>query len=64
MIRALFSALLGYAAMLIVILGGIAATWFGLGNRFAFVGDTDQASSGWSLLQLASGLAAARVGGC
>lgn len=63
MIRASLSALLGYAAMLTVILGGIAATWFGLGNRFAFVGDTNQASLGWSLLQLASGLAAACVGG-
>lgn len=63
MIRALLSAVLGYVVMVIVILGGIAATWFGLGNRFAFVGDTNQASLGWSLLQLASGLAAACVGG-
>lgn len=63
MIRAILSAILGYVTMVIVILGGIAATWFGLGNRFAFVDDTNQASLGWSSLQLVSGFAAACLGG-
>jgi hypothetical protein len=63
MIRAISSAILGYVTMVIVILGGIAATWFGLGNRFAFVDNTNQASLGWSLLQLVSGLVASCLGG-
>lgn len=63
MVRAILSAILGYLTMVIVILGGIAATWFGLGNRFAFVDESNQASLGWCAIQLVSGLVAACLGG-
>jgi len=59
MIRAILSAILGYAMMVALVISGIAATWYGLGNRFAFEGDTHHASLGWSLIQLGLGFVAA-----
>ena len=63
MVRASLSAIAGYVIMVFVVVGGSAVTWYGLGNRFAFVGDTNEASLGWSLLQLLTGGFAAAVGG-
>lgn len=64
MVRAFLSAIAGYVIMVFVVVGGIALTWYGLGNRFAFVGDTNEASLGWSLIQLLNGGIAAALGGC
>lgn len=55
MIRAIFSAIAGYFLMVIVVLSCIAATWFTLGNRFAFEGESRTASLGWSVIQLVAG---------
>lgn len=63
MVRAILSAIAGYVVMVFVVIGGIALTWYGLGNRFAFVGDTNDASLGWSLIQLLNGAFAAALGG-
>jgi hypothetical protein len=63
MVRAIFSAILGYVLMVVISLVGIAATWFGLGNRFAFIGDTNQASMGWSWIQLGIAFIAAIIAG-
>jgi hypothetical protein len=63
MIRAIFSAIAGYALMVIVVLSCIAATWFTLGNRFAFEGESRTASLGWSVIQLLAGGLGAIAGG-
>jgi hypothetical protein len=63
LIRAILSAVTGYFLMAAICMAGIAATWFGLGNRFAFVGDTNEASLGWSLIQLGVGFVAAWIAG-
>jgi hypothetical protein len=63
MVRTILSAVAGYVLIVAISIAGVAATWFGLGPRFAFVGETNQASLGWSLLQLGSGLIAAMAAG-
>ncbi|MFN7629007.1 MAG: hypothetical protein ACK5PZ_19440 [Pirellula sp.] len=63
MVRAILSAVVGYILMVAISIAGVAATWFGLGPRFAFVGETNQASLGWSLLQLGCGCIAAIAAG-
>ncbi len=64
MIRAVIAAFLGYVVTVICVMAGIATVWYSLGNAFAFDGETTTASTGWSLLMLICGFAAAIVGGC
>jgi|GEM_PF-3088593 len=63
MVRAILSAVAGYILLVAISISGVAATWFGLGPRFAFVRETNQASLGWSMLQLACGCIAAMAAG-
>jgi len=63
MVRTILSAVAGYILMVAISVSGVAATWFGFGPRFAFVGETNQASLGWSLLQIGCGLIAAMAAG-
>jgi hypothetical protein len=63
MIRAIVSAIAGYALMVVLVMSCIAATWFTLGNRFAFDGESRTASLGWSLIQLVAGAISAIAGG-
>lgn len=63
MIRAIISALAGYVIMVVFVLLGIVVVWFSLGNRFAFVGDTNMASVGWCLCNLLGGAIAAKISG-
>lgn len=61
--RAAIAIILGYVVMVIVVMLGIAATWFSLGAEFAFDDETFGASTGWSLIMLLAGFIAAIVGG-
>ena len=63
MIRITLAVILGYVAMVILVVTGIALCWYLLGSTFAFEKGTNQASLGWSLINLFSGLLAAIVGG-
>ncbi len=63
MIRAIFAAFLGYVVMVACVMAGIAIVWNVFGNEFAFSGESTEASLGWSLLALLSGLVAAVMGG-
>jgi hypothetical protein len=64
MLRTIASVVLGYVAMVFLVILSIAACWFGLGNEFAFEGESNRASVGWSLIILSGGFAAAIVAGC
>ncbi len=63
MIRAIVAAVVGYVGMVCVVMLGIAATWFSLGNEFAFAGETVYASQGWTIASLVGGAVAAVFGG-
>lgn len=61
--RVIVGPILGYIAMVAVVIGCIAATWFSLGPGFAFDNESFSASLGWTITMLVSGFLAAIVGG-
>lgn len=63
MVRAILAAVGGYVFMVMIVMTGIAAVWFSMGNQFAFDGESNRASMKWTLAMLASGLVASIAGG-
>ncbi len=63
MLRTILAVIGGYVVMVCFVILGIATVWFGMGNSFAFVGETSEASLGWSLLILAAGFIASIAAG-
>jgi hypothetical protein len=61
--RTVIAVIVGYVVMVLVVMMGIAVTWFTLGAKFAFDGDTIGASTGWSLVMMLAGFIAAIAGG-
>ena len=58
-----FGVVVGYVAMVVVVFIGIAVMWSILGGEGAFRTEGTEASTLWSVMNLASGLIAAIVGG-
>jgi hypothetical protein len=63
MLRAIAGAVVGYIVMAMVVVLGIAMVWNTMGNEFAFAGESNVASTPWSLCMLSFGAAAAVCGG-
>lgn len=61
--RTVLAVIAGYVVMVAGVLLGIAVIWFSLGAKFAFDGNTAEASIGWSMTMLIAGFMAAVVGG-
>lgn len=63
MLRSILAAVVGYAAIVIVVFTGIGVAWLALGGAGAFDGEGPAPSTPWMALNLLSGLIAAVVGG-
>ena len=63
MLRSILAAVVGYAAIVIVVFTGIGVAWLALGGAGAFNGEGPAPSTPWMALNLLSGLIAAVVGG-
>ncbi len=63
MVRNILGAVLGYVAMVVVVLGGIGLMWTVLGPSGAFAGEGPRPSTPWILGNLVSGFIAALLGG-
>lgn len=63
MLRDILGAILGYLAIVVVIIASLFLVWQILGGSGAFSGDGPEPSMAWNLAALASGLVAAFVGG-
>ncbi|MDA1229523.1 MAG: hypothetical protein O2856_01990 [Planctomycetota bacterium] len=63
MLRAILTAIGGYVLMAMVAVLSIVVVWFSMGHEFAFEGDSNRASTEWSIAILFGGLIAAITGG-
>lgn len=63
MLRSILAAVVGYVALVLVVLAGIGVAWLALGGAGAFDGEGPAPSTPWMALNLLSGLIAAVVGG-
>jgi len=63
MIRAILGAILGYVAIVVVVIAGLAATWAVLGGAGSFSGEGPYPSMAWSASAVLAGFIAAFLGG-
>lgn len=63
MLRSILAAIVGYVALVAVVLAGVATAWMALGGAGAFAGEGPAPSTPWIVLNLLSGLIAAVIGG-
>lgn len=63
MIRSILAAVAGYAALVVVVMVGIALAWAILGGTGAFAGEGPEPSAIWIILNMICGFLAAWVGG-
>ena len=64
MVRTILAAVVGYIALVIVVLTGIFIAWSILGGTGAFRGEGPEPSTLWLVLNLVVAFTAAFVGGC
>ena len=62
MLRSILAAVVGYIAMVVVVLAGIALAWAVLGGSGAFAGEGPKPSTAWIAMNLVGGFLAAFVG--
>ena len=63
MLRAISGAIVGYVALVIVVIAGLALAWAVLGGTGSFSGDGPYPSTAWNASALISGFVAAFLGG-
>ncbi len=63
MLRSVVGAILGYLAMVVVVIGSLYLTWSVLGAERSFAGDGPYPSTLWMISNFAFGFLAAYVGG-
>lgn len=63
MLRSILAAVVGYVALVLVVLAGIGVAWLALGGEGAFDGEGPAPSGAWIALNLMSGLIAAVIAG-
>jgi hypothetical protein len=61
--RAILGAVIGYVVITMLVVLGITIVWNTMGNEFAFEGETNRASTPWTICMLLSGAVAAVVAG-
>lgn len=63
MLRSVLGAIVGYVAMVVVVMAGIGLAWVGLGAEGAFAGEEPHPSNLWMVSNLVGGFIAALAGG-